>query len=847
MPFSTPRHPANNSLSVQTLTLQNRYLLKHCMAETALGKVYWALDNQTQDTPLIVFTVQPELALNPTFERALRQVAPTFNEPLRYQPHVLDHGKEADGLVWLAMQASTGSLLSERLNDLDERGLTVEEALGIADQLAQAVGNQRPDGVSGFLEPGIIWQEQDHDILLNAPVVAALRLCQNQQATAGAQRNAFHSSYLSPEAALGDKPVSADDTFSIACILYELLQAQLPFHQYTSLEAAVKNINPATIRKLRPDAWSVLQQALKFKREERPASPPVLLSLLHKKQQKKIWLPAAALVAASVTAYASYHLLSQFMPAPEPAVTASHKLAITPLTTAPAVTTPTNPATTEVLSTPTLVNETTPSAAKDQETANQVQALNNASKPAEPLTTLEGSTSSAAMLAPLPPSNALKTEAPLLTAEEQTQITNWLKEAENAIKQEKILSNNSDEPTATYYLRKVIKLDANNEPAQKLLNQLVKDQHSKAEVLLGQGKQSEAGDILKETDELITSFNLIDSLPEQVRMEAEVNNKDSHENNKAQQYIERAKRAIDYGNLTEGDDRSESAMQYLETLLSEYPNHSEGTRLLAQVAQLQQDAAQAALRKGNPQKARTALDASQNLIGKYNLDKLVETQLTLEKRYRETEVMGVYPNPSNNTPNTARASEPRPAANINANKDKASNEAKDNKETKTLAKPENKESAPKSATAPRPTAPIASSTAIPSMPTPVVTYEPSAPTEPDTVDPKATEKEMMETTEVVEEHAADNANDTHAQNNDNQEPENTTVVIETPNHDSAASDKVVEEEIEAPTTTANNAHDNGDNSAREGSSEAIPDNAAAHVPGLIEVPMPNLTTEKATN
>jgi tetratricopeptide (TPR) repeat protein len=390
-------------------------------------------------------------------------------------------------------------------------------------------------------------------------------------------------------------------------------------------------------------------------------------------------------------------------------------------------------------------------------------------------------------------------------------------------------------------------LDANNEAAQKLLNQLVKDQQANAEVLLGKGQQSEAGAILKETDELITSFNLIDSLPEQVRMEAELNNKDSGENNKAQHYIERAKRAIDYGNLTEGDDRSESATQYLETLLSEYPNHNEGTKLLAQVAQLQQDAAQAALRKGNTEKARKALDASQNLIGKYNLDKLVEAQLSLEKRYRETEIMGVYP-----TTTTARAPESHPPASTNANKDKEKtpSTAKDDKETKTAAKPEPKEATTKTANAaiPNRAVPIAPpAAAIPTIPMPTVTYDPNPANEAAAPEPQANEKEIVETTEVIEEtHPAETANhEPDTQANDKSEPEVTTFVIETPAPDKSAETAVAV----APATMLNNEQQDTppEPHNNETSTEEIPDNAAAHVPGLVEVPLPNLNTENATN
>jgi hypothetical protein len=110
----------------------------------------------------------------------------------------------------------------------------------------------------------------------------------------------------------------------------------------------------------------------------------------------------------------------------------------------------------------------------------------------------------------------------------------------------------------------------------------------------------------------------------------------------ARQYLERAQRAISFGNLNTGDDRGESAVAYLSTLLEKTPAQPDALKLLAKVATLQQENASAAMRKRDTEKARTALDNSQTLIGKYKLDSLVEEQIALEKRYRETLAMGVF-------------------------------------------------------------------------------------------------------------------------------------------------------------------------------------------------------------
>ncbi|WP_308873256.1 hypothetical protein [Thiothrix subterranea] len=144
-------------------------------------------------------------------------------------------------------------------------------------------------------------------------------------------RQTLRSGYISPEVLLGDTPTPEDDTFSIACLAYHLLQGSAPFGKHSTLEATVRNAAPSSIRKLRPDTWAALQQGLNLKRTARQKTPTALLNTLQRKQQKKLLLPLAGLVAAGAVALTTYQLLSSWSNAPEePAATRTTELELTP-------------------------------------------------------------------------------------------------------------------------------------------------------------------------------------------------------------------------------------------------------------------------------------------------------------------------------------------------------------------------------------------------------------------------------------------------------------------------------------------------------------------------------------
>ena len=338
MPFSN-RSPQDASKVQNLPTLQERYALRRCMAETALGKLYWAQDlkqiqGNGEQANVLVFTLLPALAQDPVFEQVFGHVLPTYQKPVPGMPQISDDGKTADGTRWMVMHNIGGMLLSERLAELDSRGMPMADAVELLDNLSTAVSNQRPEGVFGYLEPGAVLLGSTLPCLLTAPVVAALRMAYSSN-PAERSRQTLHSGYISPEVLLGDMPTSEDDTFSIACIAYHLLQGERPFGKQSTLEAAVRNLSPASCRKLRPDAWHALQQGLSLKRASRPKTPATLLRTLQRKQHKKLLLPIAALVAASAVAFTTYHLLSSRDTAPAPEAEAPQLSGITPIQTPP--------------------------------------------------------------------------------------------------------------------------------------------------------------------------------------------------------------------------------------------------------------------------------------------------------------------------------------------------------------------------------------------------------------------------------------------------------------------------------------------------------------------------------
>ena len=191
-----------------------------------MATVYLA-DDLKHERKVALKVLKPELAAVVGAERFLAEIKTTAN---LQHPHILplhDSG-EADSFLYYVMPYIEGETLRERIDR--ERQLPVDEALGIATAVANALQTAHEQGVvHRDIKPG--------NILLSRgePLVADFGIALAVSAGGGGRLTETGLSlgtpfYMSPEQATGDQAVGpASDTFALACVLYEMLVGEPPY------------------------------------------------------------------------------------------------------------------------------------------------------------------------------------------------------------------------------------------------------------------------------------------------------------------------------------------------------------------------------------------------------------------------------------------------------------------------------------------------------------------------------------------------------------------------------------------------------------------------------------------
>lgn len=310
--FLSENSTSNSQSDQQTLLIAGRYALIEHYSQSSLCDCYLAEDRRTLDTVgessyvllILVNTHFNELA---EFEPSLQRVLSEFTGHNSIEPVVTDSGITDSGQHWYATPKYAGELLSQSIKQVGRYGLPVHDTLAVAEKLLYAIKHSPLKDTYGYLEPEAIYVSDNNILLLSAPIAITLKLL-----TVGNRANkgklTLHSSFISPEGAMGNPPVSTDDTFSFACIIYQMLNGHLPFVMDSSIEAALKKTEPAAVAKLSSQHWQVLQQGMAFVREQRQSDPDELLFQLNepvKKPRKfniKSWGAIAATLLLGATA-----------------------------------------------------------------------------------------------------------------------------------------------------------------------------------------------------------------------------------------------------------------------------------------------------------------------------------------------------------------------------------------------------------------------------------------------------------------------------------------------------------------------------------------------------------------
>ncbi len=232
-------------------TLAERYQVERELGQGGMATVYLARDLR-HGRKVAIKVLRPELAAALGAERFLREIRTTAN--LRH-PHILplyDSG-ETSGLVYYVMPFVDGGTLRDRL-DRDKQ-LPIDEALGIAREVADALGYAHAHGVvHRDIKPENILLEGEHAVVSDFGIARAVSALGVDRLTETGTALGTPL-YMSPEQAAGSHDVDGrSDLYSLGCVLYEMLGGQPPFTGPTAQSVARQHLvtDAAPVTNLRP-------------------------------------------------------------------------------------------------------------------------------------------------------------------------------------------------------------------------------------------------------------------------------------------------------------------------------------------------------------------------------------------------------------------------------------------------------------------------------------------------------------------------------------------------------------------------------------------------------------------
>jgi YVTN family beta-propeller protein len=293
------------------------YRIEAEIGRGGMGVVYRAIDMRL-DRPVALKLVAPELAEDRQFrERFLRESRLAA---------AIDHGNvlpiyeagEQEGQLFLAMRFVQGSDLKALLRE--RKTLPADEALSILGRVADALDAAHAKGlVHRDVKPAnVLLDERGHPYLGDFGLT-------KEAGDASTQTGQMVGTldYLAPEQIRGEALDGRSDQYALACVLYQCLAGEPPFHRRTEAETLWAHMQerPPALREY-PALDPVLAKGLAKDKDERYRSCGEFLAAAHSalgleapaarrrrlRVGRRLLLAGAALVAAAGIAVAVVEL-----------------------------------------------------------------------------------------------------------------------------------------------------------------------------------------------------------------------------------------------------------------------------------------------------------------------------------------------------------------------------------------------------------------------------------------------------------------------------------------------------------------------------------------------------------
>jgi serine/threonine protein kinase len=278
---------ANSILTIGSV-LSGQYVLESIVPggdKGGMGIVFRARDliqEEAQDrNPYVAvkilneqFKQHPESlkALNREYKKALRLSHPNIVK-------VQNFSRDASN-VFMVMELLEGQSLGEAIHAVKGRGLPVPEALRVTLALARALAYAHQMSiVHSDFKPSNAFITHDGTVkVLDFGIARAAKLRGGNLAgkddgtlfDAGTL-GAYTLPYASCEQINGEEPDPRDDVYALAVVSYQLFTGRHPFDRKDAATARDAEMKPQPVAGLSRRQWTVLQSALSFVRDKRPA------------------------------------------------------------------------------------------------------------------------------------------------------------------------------------------------------------------------------------------------------------------------------------------------------------------------------------------------------------------------------------------------------------------------------------------------------------------------------------------------------------------------------------------------------------------------------------------------
>ena len=250
-----------DSLASLKAALADRYPFERELGRGGMATVYLARDLK-HGRRVAIKVLRPELAAMLGAERFLREIETAAKLS---HPHILplyDSG-EVDGLLFYVMPHVEGESLRDRLER--EQQLPIDEAVRLAQQVASALDYaHRHEIVHRDIKPENILLQEGHALVADFGIALAVRAAGGQRLT-GTGISLGTPFYMSPEQAIGDRPVDArSDIYSLGCVLYEMLAGEPPFSgpNAQAVVARILTEQPRGLRSMRESVSVALERVV---------------------------------------------------------------------------------------------------------------------------------------------------------------------------------------------------------------------------------------------------------------------------------------------------------------------------------------------------------------------------------------------------------------------------------------------------------------------------------------------------------------------------------------------------------------------------------------------------------